>query len=147
MASTRKPSCHGAEVEAQKRSSSNSSTKSARAETFEPMQLQRSVTNPRAVGIPESKRLPESFRKRSSDPAVCKPDFSSLSTVLEHVDSLTIDEKKTSGFGSVKTSSASAKMSDGAVSVAEAPSSQKTAAGLVLNAQKGSDNYLEFDFF
>jgi len=35
----------------------------------------------------------------------------------------------------------------GAVSVAEAPSSQKTAAGLVLNAQKGSDNYLEFDFF
>ncbi|CAA7034350.1 unnamed protein product [Microthlaspi erraticum] len=108
MASIRKPSGHGAEVEAQKRSSSNSNhTKSAKAE---PLQLHRSVTkNPTALGVPESKRLPESFRKRSGDPSVTKPDFSSLSTVLEHVDSLTIDskdqDKKTSGYGSVKTSS------------------------------------------
>lgn len=111
MASTRKPSGHGSEVEAQKRSSSNSNnTKSAKAEKIaEPLQLHRSLTNPTAVGVPESKRLPESFRKRSGDPSVTKPDFSSLSTVLEHVDSLTIDskdqDKKTSGFGSVKTSS------------------------------------------
>lgn len=35
----------------------------------------------------------------------------------------------------------------GPVNVAESPSSQKTAAGLVLNAEKGSDKYLEFDFF
>ena len=38
-------------------------------------------------------------------------------------------------------------LESGPVNVAEAPSSQKTAAGLVLNAEKGSDNYLEFDFF
>ncbi|CAH2045990.1 unnamed protein product, partial [Thlaspi arvense] len=119
MSSIRKPSGHGAEVEAQKRPSSNSNTKSAKAQIAEPLQLHRSVTNPAAsVGVPESKRLPESFRKRSGDP---KPDFSSLSTVLEHVDSLTIDskdqEKKTSGFGSVKTSSASAKVSDGTSSL------------------------------
>ncbi|XP_010481275.1 PREDICTED: serine/threonine-protein kinase D6PKL2 isoform X1 [Camelina sativa] len=126
MASTRKPSSHGAEVEAQKRSSSNSNTKSAKAEIFEPMQLQKSATG----GVPESKRLPESFRKRSSDPAVCKPDFSSLSTVLEHVDSLTIDEKKTSGFGSVKTSSASAKMSDGTSSLGKTSGSAKLSGRL-----------------
>ncbi|EOA13117.1 hypothetical protein CARUB_v10026139mg [Capsella rubella] len=130
MASTRKPSGHGAEVEAQKRSSSNSNTKSAKAEIFESMQLQRSVTNPAAVGVLESKRLPESCRKRSSDPAVCKPDFSSLSTVLEHVDSLTIDEKKTSGFGSVKTSSASAKMSDGTSSLGKTSGSAKLSGRL-----------------
>lgn len=130
MASTRKPSAHKAEIEAQKRSSSNSNTKSAKAEIFEPTQLQRSVTNPAAVGIPENKRLPESFKKRSSDPAVCKPDFSSLSTVLEHVDSLTIDEKKTSGFGSVKTSSASAKMSDGTSSLGKTSGSAKLSGRL-----------------
>ncbi|KAJ4888538.1 Serine/threonine-protein kinase D6PKL2 [Raphanus sativus] len=98
MASTRKPSGYGAEAEAQKRSSSNSNTKSSKAE------------------VAESKRLP-------------KPDFTSLSTVLEHVDSLTIDskdqEKKTSGFGSVKTSSASAKVSDGTSSLGKTSGSTK----------------------
>ncbi|KAG7532300.1 Protein kinase domain [Arabidopsis thaliana x Arabidopsis arenosa] len=118
MASTRKPSAHKAEIEAQK---------PAKAEIFEPTQLQRSVTNPAAV---ENKRLPESFKKRSSDSAVCKPDFSSLSTVLEHVDSLTIDEKKTSGFGSVKTSSASAKMSDGTSSLGKTSGSAKLSGRL-----------------
>ncbi|ESQ39929.1 hypothetical protein EUTSA_v10000825mg [Eutrema salsugineum] len=131
MASTRKPSGHGAEVEAQKRFSSNSNTKSAKAEIPEPLQLHRSVTNSAGVGVPESKRLPESFRKRSGDP---KPDFSSLSTVLEHVDSLTIDskdqEKKTSGYGSVKTSSASAKVSDGTSSLGKTSGSAKLSGRL-----------------
>ncbi|KAL0692837.1 hypothetical protein Bca4012_060017 [Brassica carinata] len=108
IASTRKLNGHGAEAEAQKRSSSNSNN----TKIAEPLQLHKSVTNPAA----ESKLLP---KRSSNDP---KPDFTSLSTVLEHVDSLTIDskegqEKKTSGFGSVKTSSASAKMSDGTSSL------------------------------
>ncbi|CAN6802415.1 unnamed protein product [Brassica oleracea] len=112
MWSTRKPSGgNGAELEAQKRSSSNSNPKLA-----EPLQLPKSVTNP---GVPESKRLPEPFKKRSGDP---KPDFTSLSTVLEHVDSLTIDsndqEKKTSGFGS-------AKVSDGTSSLGKTSGSAK----------------------
>lgn len=135
MASTRKPSSgHGAEVEAQKRPSSNSNTKSAKAEIVEPLQLHRSVTNQTGVGIPESKRLPDSFKKRSGDPAVSKPDFTSLSTVLEHVDSLTIDSKdqenKTSGFGSVKTSSASAKVSDGTSSLGKTSGSAKLSGRL-----------------
>ncbi|KAF8108391.1 hypothetical protein N665_0109s0018 [Sinapis alba] len=120
MSSTRKPSGHGAELEAQKRSSSNSNTKLP-----EPLQL------PKAAGVPESKRLPESFKKRSGDP---KPDFSSLSTVLEHVDSLTIDsndqEKKTSGYGSVKTSSVSAKVSDGTSSLGKTSGSAKLSGRL-----------------
>ncbi|VVB08297.1 unnamed protein product [Arabis nemorensis] len=134
MASTRKPSGHGAEVEAQKRPSSNSNTKSVKAEVVESLQLHKSVTNSTGVGIPESKRLPESFRKRSGDPAVAKPEFTSLSTVLEHVDSLTIDnkdqEKKTSGFGSVKTSSASAKVSDGTSSLGKTSGSAKLSGRL-----------------
>ncbi|CAH8388807.1 unnamed protein product [Eruca vesicaria subsp. sativa] len=114
MSSTRKPSSHGAEAEPQKRSSSNSNTKLA-----EPLQLPKSVTNPAPAGAPESKRLPEPFKKRSVDP---KPDFTSLSTVLEHVDSLTIDsndqEKKTSG-------SVSAKVSDGTSSLGKTSGSAK----------------------
>lgn len=107
MSSTRKPS---GKLKAQKHSSSNSNTKLA-----EPLQLPKPVTNP---GVPESKRLPEPFKKRSTDP---KPDFTSLSTVLEQVDSLTIDsndqEQKTSGFGS-------AKVSDGTSSLAKTSGSR-----------------------
>ncbi|KAL0737352.1 hypothetical protein Bca4012_013562 [Brassica carinata] len=115
MSSTRKqPSGHGAELEAQKRSSSNSNPKLAEP----PLQL------PKPAGVPESKRLPESFKKRSSDP---KPDFTSLSTVLEHVDSLTIDtndqEKKTSG-------SVSAKVSDGTSSLGKTSGSAKLSGRL-----------------
>ncbi|KAL0889399.1 hypothetical protein Bca101_013382 [Brassica carinata] len=115
MSSTRKqPSGHGAELEAQKRSSSNSNPNLAEP----PLQL------PKPAAVPESKRLPESFKKRSGDP---KPDFTSLSTVLEHVDSLTIDtneqEKKTSG-------SVSAKVSDGTSSLGKTSGSAKLSGRL-----------------
>ncbi|CAN8267067.1 unnamed protein product [Cochlearia groenlandica] len=143
MASTRKPSSHVTEGEAaHKRSSSNTNTKSAKTEIPEPLQLHKSVKNQAGVEILESKRLPESFRKRSGDPAANKPDFSSLSTVLEHVDSLTIDskEKKTSGFGSVKTSSASAKMSDGTSSLGMTSGSAKLSGGRLDFMESGKSS-------
>ncbi|KAJ4901377.1 Serine/threonine-protein kinase D6PKL2 [Raphanus sativus] len=125
--STRKPSSgHGPELEAQKRSSSNTNTKLA-----EPLQSANQ-------GVPE-----KSFKKRSGDP---KPDFTSLSTVLEHVDSLTIDssndqEKKTSGYGSVKTSSVSAaKVSDGTSSLGKTSGSAKLSGGRLDFMESGKSS-------
>ncbi|CAN8245659.1 unnamed protein product [Cochlearia groenlandica] len=122
MASTPKPSGHRGQAKP---------LKIAKAEIAETLQLHRPVSKPAA---PETKRLPESLRKRSSDQAATKPDFRSLSTVLEHVDSLTIDSKdqsrKGSGFGCVKTSSASAKVSDGTSSLAKTSGSGKLSGRL-----------------
>ncbi|XP_010530081.1 PREDICTED: serine/threonine-protein kinase D6PKL2 [Tarenaya hassleriana] len=140
MASARQqqrvPIAHGADGTAQKRLTSNHGAKMAESEVVDEEQLHRSMANPLGVEFSENKPLPDSYGKRSSNPSASKPDLSSLSTVLEQVDPFTNDnralrdvsrdqERKTSGYGNVKTSCASAKFSDGTSSLGKTSGSAK----------------------
>ncbi|XP_019057908.1 PREDICTED: serine/threonine-protein kinase D6PKL2-like [Tarenaya hassleriana] len=144
MASTRQQhkisNSHGADGETQKQPSSNGNSKTAKSEVVEQEQLHRPTNSPlmnAGVEFPENKHLPDSYRKPSTNPsAISKPDLSSLSTVLAQVDPFTNDnrgledvyvdqEKKTSGYVSMKTSSASPKVSDGTSSLGKTSGSAK----------------------